>query len=216
MGLRNIIFDLDGTLIDSSNSIIESIRSAIEIAYPYFELPTISKDLIGPSIRNIIESLIPCTDEEIKVKIIEAFKLHYDSIGCLKTMPYDGIDVALNYLADRGHKIFIATNKRSIPTQKIINHLGWLGKFRAIYSVDLHGPTFKDKASMVQSMMEAEGLNGLHTYLVGDSLDDYFAAKTNNLKFLRAAWGYGGKNLINLPHTTLNAPSEIIDFFKSP
>ncbi len=208
----NIIFDLDGTLINSSESIITSIKAAFKLVCPDMMDLAISNDVIGPSLGKIIDHIAPCLNASKRLEILEAFKADYDSRNCISARPYEGVDTVLGVLTKKKCKLFIATNKRVIPTKKILTHLGWVNKFKAVYSIDSLDLVFEDKASMVQALMEAEDINRENTILIGDSLDDYQASKKNGLKFMQAGWGYGSKSLSLIPCQILNAPLDIVNF----
>jgi phosphoglycolate phosphatase len=184
-----VIFDLDGTLVDSSAGILASLDHAFranEVA-PTGEL---SNFIIGPPVREIVDSLSPGLEASTTDMIIESFKSHYDSSGYLRTVPYDGIDQMLRRIINAGVRLAIVTNKREVPTKLIVNLLGWNNYFSSIYCPDSVQPSSRTKAALIGKLLFDTDLNPLDCVYIGDRTEDWHSSRVNGIRFGWAEWGY--------------------------
>jgi phosphoglycolate phosphatase len=190
MKVDTVIFDLDGTLIDSSASIISSIKAAF-VAVGVEQIKPITASSIGPPLPEIMQQLVMESDAGALPDLIKAFKRHYDEIGYKDTIVYEGVLEALLELRRNGLNTYIATNKRLHATKKIINHLGWGAYFKDTFSLDYFNPPISNKTSMlkiINSLLPGKSANRVY---IGDRAEDAEAARQNNIAFLWATWGYG-------------------------
>jgi phosphoglycolate phosphatase len=186
---ESIVFDLDGTLVDSAPGIRRCLRMALAEVAPGEE-PEYPARLIGPPVRDMVTMLLPEADETLIDAAVAAFRLLYDGGGWREAVPYAGASDSLAALRSMGHRLFIVTNKPSVPTQSILAELGWNALFDLVVCRDSTDPPFADKAAAVASLIDTEALDADRTVLVGDTLDDALAARANGLAFVFAAYGY--------------------------
>lgn len=187
---KAIIFDLDGTLIDSSPSILKCFGRVLD-DFGLTPLVPLSSSLIGPPLRQTLVNLTGNTDNAFLDRLIDGFKNCYDTEGYKETRAYDGVDAMLAQLADQGVPMAIATNKRRTPTLKIIEYLGWERYFRIVGTLDTPTPSYADKAAMLSSLLDQLSVSAAAALFIGDKLEDGEAAKTNSMPFFAAGWGYG-------------------------
>lgn len=188
-----LIFDLDGTLIDSAPSILAGLAHALDAGGHAPAVP-LTAALIGPPLRATLATLAPAADGATLDRMVAHFKQYYDSEGYKLSTPYAGVAAALARLHAAGTVLHLATNKRYAPTALILDHLGWLPWFRSVYALDKPGHSYADKSAMVAGQMAAEGIAdnaGGHSWYVGDRDEDRVAAEANALGFIGVAWGYG-------------------------
>jgi phosphoglycolate phosphatase len=190
MPYKSIIFDLDGTLIDSAPSILSSLQAALGAAAICPNRP-LDQNLIGPPLAQIMAEVLGDEHQERIPEIIELFKVHYDTTGYLNTIFYPGIPEMLAQLQKKNIDLYIATNKRITPTLKILNHLGWSGFFKEVYSLDYFKPAVADKATMLARVVSDLNYCVNDLVYVGDRSEDAEAAQKNSIPFLFASWGYG-------------------------
>jgi len=187
LDLTTVIFDLDGTLIDSAQGILDSMQRAFESCSLLPVLP-LESSLIGPPLRETLQRLSPESDSVQIEQLAQSFIESYDKQGCLEAHPFLGIDEMLHDLKRRGVALHIATNKRAYPTQKILAHLGWDGLFGCVYSIDsFPGPAW-NKSQLLRRLLMEEGLRSDHCVYVGDREEDAVAASENGLAFIWADW----------------------------
>lgn len=189
MPIEHLIFDLDGTLIDSSDSILESFRRAFD-KVGKTPLHPLTADIIGPPLRETLSNVSGLSDSEELDRLATAFKAHYDTEGYKYTKIFPHIPEMLAELTQKQVPLYIATNKRNIPTRLIVDYLDWTSYFTGIYALDsLISPSAK-KSDLLKHIVKEYTMNSLRTLYVGDRLEDKNAAASNYLKFAFAAWGY--------------------------
>lgn len=187
---QNIIFDLDGTLIDSAPAILASFREVFA-ATGVPPVHPIDPSVIGPPLRETLTLISGSEDPALLADLAARFAAIYDTTGLLATEAYPGVDAVLRHLAGAGLALSIATNKRIFPTRRILEHMGWDPLFTHIYALDLFEPRLPDKATMIRRLLHDQGIAPDEAVYVGDREEDGLAAELNALPFLAATWGYG-------------------------
>tara|TARA_A100000164_G_C21887331_1_gene763466 strand:- start:1060 stop:1692 length:633 start_codon:yes stop_codon:yes gene_type:complete len=191
------LFDLDGTLIDSSPEIIKTYNTVF-IKNNITPSREVSEDIIGPPLRDTMSNLIPSEEESKIDKIIKDFISLYDNKFCTESSLYDGVYETLDRLSKKNRLILI-TNKRFIPTKKILYSNGIINFFEKYFSVDTKSRSSFNKSSLIKNVMQEMKLDPKKTVYIGDTKGDLNASKDNNIDFIFAEYGYGKseKNFLN-------------------
>ncbi len=187
---QHVIFDLDGTLIDSAPAILASFRAAFA-ALGIAPAIEIENGIIGPPLTETLQLLSGSTDPALIAQLAEQFKASYDGAGLLQTEAFDGIGELLSRLHGAGLTLSIATNKRIHPTRLILDHLGWRRHFTTVYGLDLFQPRFANKAAMIARLLADRAIALDTAVYVGDRVEDGESADANQLPFIATTWGYG-------------------------
>jgi phosphoglycolate phosphatase len=187
---KNIIFDLDGTLLDSFPGIFQSLEHAVAKVNPKLKL-TALKNHIGPPLSKMLSRMWPDQAEEERNEVLREFRQDYNSRGCLFSVVYPGISEALHRFSSLGIKMFVLTNKPEVPTHKILANLRLQHLFLDVLSPDSVTPHLKSKSSGAHLLVGKHTLTAQETLLLGDSPDDLTAAQSAGFNFLEAAYGYG-------------------------
>ena len=208
--VNNLVFDFDGTLIDSSSSILEAMRSAFA-ACSRQPLRPLAPALIGPPLAETLALLAGSQDPALLRRLIDAFKAHYDESGYRLTRVFPGVEEMLARLAAAGYPMFIATNKRLHPTRLILSHLGWQDLFRGVYALDAFDPPLPSKSSLLGKLLGIHGLDARATLYIGDRDEDGTAAAANAMPFAWAGWGYSDPTSAR-PRASMHlaAPAELL------
>lgn len=185
-----VIFDLDGTLIDSQASILTSIKIALEEAGINSVVP-LTKDLIGPPLLETLAAICGTSSTVEISRVAARFKEAYDTTGYQHSVLYEGIDDLLGWLHADGYRICLVTNKRLIPTEKILDHFDWRRYFSYVYTIDSAGLPFRNKTEAIAALLKESEIDTAHAVYVGDRHEDYEAATNNHMKCLLVQWGYG-------------------------
>ena len=210
----NLIFDLDGTIIDSSNGIYEAYKTSIKNFLPpikkkYF----ISK--IGPPIQKIIRDLHPSMNEMDLERVRQIFRNNYDNEHFLNFKKYDQIDLRIRKLAKK-NRCFIVTNKPTFPSQIIINKLNLQESIEKVIGVDFFNKKGQSKSINLSNLIDNSSLDANKCIYIGDTLKDYLSAKKNKISFLGFMGGYykWSNDEINDIQNFYNKPNEIIEKLK--
>lgn len=186
----NIIFDLDGTIVDSAPLIVECFREVLRRAGK-LEGAQLDYSLIGPPLRESMARLSGSEDPADAVRLVDEFRLLYDQQVAERTPAYADMEQLFASLKEAGFVLHVATNKLEHPTRKILVHLGLAGIFENIYAIDSAVPAYASKAEMIAALPADSGINPGAAVYVGDKREDGEAADRNELRFFAVAWGYG-------------------------
>lgn len=188
--IRNLVFDLDGTLVDSIPGIGASLGGAflsIGREIPLADL----RAAIGPPIGIIARRLEPGLSDDEVAQIERHYRASYDMDGWRNTPLFPEVAETLHGCAKQGYRLFIVTNKPRIPTMKILQHLGLESLFEEIVTRDSRNPGYASKADMLGALLQRQALGTETTVMVGDTAEDGEAAEANHLPFVYVTYGYG-------------------------
>jgi phosphoglycolate phosphatase len=194
MTIASVLFDLDGTLVDSLPGIQFSSAAACGAVLPGRKLPDL-RPFIGPPIREVFQRVFNDLSSSTLDGLVSHFRKSYDGEGCLKGTVYPGVRETLLGLKDLGIGCFVITNKPFEATLNILHHSRLAENFQAVYSPNRKNPPFRSKGEMTASLVQEFHLSPACTILVGDSLEDRMAAQECQMRFVAAAYGYGGIHL---------------------
>lgn len=186
----HILFDLDGTLIDSAPAILASFRQAFADT-GVAPARAIDESIIGPPLTETLQLLAGSRDAALIGRLSDAFKASYDSEGYKATVAFAGVGEMLADLAGAGLTLSIATNKRIHPTRLILEHLGWRAHFAHVYALDLFPERLPDKAAMIARLLADQAIPRDAAIYIGDRSEDGESADANALPFVAVTWGYG-------------------------
>ena len=187
--MRHILFDLDGTLIDSAQSILAGFARVLEI-YKITPKCKLTNALIGPPLSDTLKIISGLNDGEPLQNLVNAFKFYYDEFGYKESQEYPGTTQALRSLYASQRELYIVTNKRRVPTQNILQLFKWTEFFRGVHSTDSFGSAPYSKSQMISSVLSLNEIDARDAIYVGDTLGDWKAANENGVRFLGVPWGY--------------------------
>ncbi|MBU1545130.1 MAG: HAD family hydrolase [Proteobacteria bacterium] len=209
-GIKNIIFDLDGTLINSAGDVVYCLKEVYGLI-PEFSNVEISESFIGPPLNELIKKITPSLNEEQTSIVIREFRNCYDNSSFLKTRLYEGVCELIHDLKQHNIKIFITTNKPFFATKKILKNL-MIDDFDDVVSLDVVTGEKMNKTEMVSYLINKWGIEKDTTLMVGDDASDIIAAHNNGLRSVAILDGYGDANMI-YKAKPLYAINSINDFY---
>ena len=185
---KAIIFDFDGTLVDSEQAIYECFQSITKHIVP--ERERFAKNiLIGPPLRDTASEILGPKNQKLLDKFVQSFITMHDEQVISHTQPYPDAIQVLEKLYANNISMAVATNKRLAPTQKLIDHFGWNEYFSSIECCDSK-LEMRNKDTMIQDIInQNKSFQG--GYFIGDTVNDGLSANLNQLPFIKACYGYG-------------------------
>jgi phosphoglycolate phosphatase len=188
----HIIWDLDGTLIDSEKEIKQSLELAVRKSGLDLS-KQIKPFIVGPTIDKILQESFPAdviTDVLIG-NIIIAFRETYDNSDFKQTNPFPGIE---NIIFDTEKYIHhVITNKPDMPTNRILNKLNWSKCIKSVttpYS-NAYDKKTRSKIDMFMDVIAESGNKASSFVGIGDMKTDCLAARDNNITAVGVLWGSG-------------------------
>lgn len=184
---KTILFDLDGTLTDSGEGIINCAQMTLE----RFGLPVPSREemrvFVGPPLgESFVKHGVPPERAEEAIAI---FRSRYIPIGKFENKPYPGIEELLQNLRNRGHKLYVATSKPEATAIEVLDHFHLANYFDKIC-----GATFdqsRSSKSDVIAFLLAQNGRADNMVMVGDTAFDVVGAAAHGIPTVGVVWGYG-------------------------
>lgn len=186
---KTVIFDLDGTLLDS----IEDIASSMNKVLESLQLPTHKiedyKHFVGGGVDILVENALSNQSKEIKDEVIKRFKIEYDGKLHSKTLPYDGIYELLDELKKLDINLAVLSNKPHEFTVSYVNHFFKNYNFKEIHGQKKDVPKKPDPKAALD-IVKCLDSSCENTYFIGDTKIDMQTAKSANMTAIGVLWGF--------------------------
>lgn len=189
--IKNYIFDLDGTLIDTAPRILECLKLVLirnNICVCNDEV--FKSELIGPPLASIFSNLSPNLNTVSVNRLVDEFREIYNQDPCSHTNKYSVTASWIDTLRKNNKQIFIATNKPLFSTQKLLCH-HFDFSFCDVFTPDCIAGKALSKTDMLAEIVSHYKLLSTQTMMVGDTIGDYEAATALGLRFCFVSFGYG-------------------------
>jgi phosphoglycolate phosphatase len=200
--IKLLIFDLDGTLADTSRDIADAVNYALEpFGQRKFSVTEI-KAMVGSGITKLIESLIPPSplfhrggrgDFPAKEDAVKRFLEYYSAHFIDSTFVYPQVKETLLKLRD--YKKAVISNKREILSKKVLDGLGLLGFFDIVLGSD-SVPEIKPSPVPVLEVLKRLGMSKDEAVMIGDSSFDIDAGKAAGVKTIAVTYGYRSREVL--------------------
>jgi phosphoglycolate phosphatase len=185
-----VIFDLDGTLIDSRPGIVAGIRQMLR---RLGHVPPADPELdwlIGPPIDEGFATLLASYGDDRVALAVATYREHYTTLGLYDARPYDGIPELLDELAAGKRTLLVGTSKLVTFARRVLDHFGLLGHFAGIHGAEPDG-RFREKPDLIRHIVATRHLDPAETMMVGDREHDVEGARDNGLAMVAVTYGYG-------------------------
>jgi len=208
-----VLFDLDGTLLDSLEDLSDSVNAALqEGGYPQRSIHEI-KNFVGNGVRLLVARALPCHTENREIEhCVELFRKHYKQKMSHKTKPYDGIIDLLKELQMRNIKTGVVSNKYDLAVKSLCEEF-----FSSYIQVAIgENKKIRRKPSPDGILAAIQALNSEKekTIYVGDSDIDIQTAKNAGVLSVGVTWGFRTKETLlkENPWKIVDSPAEILTF----
>ena len=184
---RTILFDLDGTLTDSGEGIINCATLALE----HFGLPVPDREtmrvFVGPPLTDtFVKFGVP---EDKADEAVEVYRSRYTTVGKFENFPYPGIQDMLKKLKAQGHRLLVATSKPESMSIEIMEKFELAHYFDRICGASFDRSRSK-KEEVIAYLLEETG-HPENLIMVGDTAIDVTGAAVHGIPTIGVSWGYG-------------------------
>ena len=184
-----ILFDLDGTLIDSEPGICATLAHAFAQIGAQLPPREVLRSWIGPPFWQSFPSVLGDDAQRIEAAI-EHYRVRFEEIGWSEHAVYAGIAEMIGALAAARRPLAIVTTKPQRQAQKIIDHLPFGAAFERVYGPDSNGRHCA-KAEMIAQALQDFAIRAEDAVMVGDRHFDIEGARANGVRALGVGWGFG-------------------------
>jgi phosphoglycolate phosphatase len=193
MTAHTIVFDLDGTLVDTAPDLINALNHVLdrEGLPPVPLLP--ARNMIGAGARKLIERGLEAEGRSVGVEDINRltadFIAYYADHIADESRPFEGLEAALDHLAARGHRLAVCTNKLEWLSKRLLDALGLSPRFAAICGADTFGVQKPDPTILRETVARAGGQLST-SIMVGDAGTDIGVARRAGVPVIGVSFGY--------------------------
>jgi phosphoglycolate phosphatase len=209
--VQAVIFDLDGTLLNTIEDLGEAVNHALSLhGYPLHSLEEY-RGMVGHGVRNLVMQALPKelqADESLIDTCLAQFKDYYTAHIDVHTRPYPGMVEVVQQLHAQGVKLAIASNKFQSGTETLIAEFFPGIPFVAVLG-NRPGYPLKPDPEIVGEVLRQASASPAQTVMVGDSLTDMKTASNGGIRGIAVSWGY--RVLEPSPaYTLVHSPSELL------
>lgn len=190
--VEGIIFDLDGTLLDTLDDIVDAGNSVLS----QIGITPVDKEhyreFIGDGVDELFRKLLEYRNafsEDTLKRCVSLMKEEYSKNYLNKTRPYDGIYEMLNYLYRNNYKLSILSNKQHFFTNELVKHFFGEFNFVAVRGIETSEDR-KPNPRLAIQIADAMGIPPHRIMLIGDSMNDIITARNCGMIPVGVSWGF--------------------------
>lgn len=186
-----VLFDLDGTLLDSRAAILRSVAHTLrELGHEPPPPPELHW-FVGPPLEHGFRRLLAGYGDDRVDEAVATYRRHYERHGLLDGPPFPGIPELLADLAGSGLRLFVATSKREDFAVRAVEAFGLSRYLEAVHGAAPGHP--EEKASLIARILARGGFAPGGPVMVGDREHDMRGAGANGVRAIGVLWGYGSR-----------------------
>jgi phosphoglycolate phosphatase len=188
-----VVFDLDGTLVDSAPDLAATLNHILVRE----GLPPVgyeeARNMVGGGARVMVERGFRADGRVLAAaeldRLVQDFIAHYAGHIADASRPFDGVEAALDQLADKGCRLAVCTNKLEWLSVRLLDALGLTARFAAVCGADTFGVSKPDPAILRGTIGRAGGEPN-HAVMIGDSMTDIATARAAGVPVIAVDFGY--------------------------
>jgi len=205
--IKHIFFDLDGTLTDSAEGIVGTVKFMLsELGLPVPEDNL--RWVVGPPFEESVAKLIGSSDPEKVKEAVGIYRAKFVKEGLYQNKPYSGVEEILKQLS-QDFTLFVATSKPTPQAKTILKHFGLDHYFKEIYGSGEHGER-PEKSLILKLALEEHQLQANTCLMIGDRKHDVEGARANGIETISVSYGYGSEIEFKESRAIANSPAEIL------
>jgi phosphoglycolate phosphatase len=215
MTAHTIVFDLDGTLVDTAPDLINALNHVLDReGLPPVPLHS-ARNMIGAGARKLIERGLEGEGRSVGVEDINRltadFIAYYADHIADESRPFEGLEAALDHLATRGHRLAVCTNKLEWLSKRLLDALGLSPRFAAICGADTFGVQKPDPTILRETVARAGGQLST-SIMVGDAGTDVGVARRAGVPVIGVSFGYTDIPIADLkPDRVIHHMKDLLD-----
>ena len=187
-----VLMDLDGTLFDTSEGIMECYKMGLEKFGIFVKDNSELRKVMGPSLYISYRDFYGLDEVQVK-EAVRIYREHYNGGGIYKCRMYEGMENTLKLLKANNLKVGVATSKPQVMAEKILNHFGLNEYFDTICGAELDGSR-SDKVELINAALKQIGFTDKNeVVMVGDRFYDIKGAISAGVHSIGVAYGFGTK-----------------------
>lgn len=212
MPLQLLIFDLDGTLVDSRFDLADAVNHAMK----KLGRPTISYEqlpgLLGSGLNHLLKTAANSSEKALLHTARKHFDDYYETHYIHKTRPYPGVLSTLRELSKRS-QLAVYSNKLQYFTTKVIEGLDLAPFFDVIQGAAPERYPLKPHPAGIERIMKQLGISATNTMMIGDSTHDIEAGKEAGVRTCAVTYGYRPKEILKAtaPDNMINRFEDLLD-----
>ncbi|MCR4638465.1 HAD hydrolase-like protein [Ruminococcus sp.] len=189
-----LLFDLDGTLTDSTEGIVKCLEYALERMG--CDVPEDTNRFLGPPLYTSFAEFCGINEEQVN-EAVRIFRERYSTVGLFENRVYNGIPEMLERLKKGGKRLMVATSKPEVYAVRIFDRFGLSQFFEIVGGANING-TRNNKDEVIEYVLERAGISDRsHVLMIGDRRQDVLGAHKTGLKCMGILWGFGSIDELN-------------------
>ena len=204
-----LVFDWDGTLMDSAAQIVAAMNAAIgDLGLPQLPYRTIS-NIIGLGLQEAINALLPTLPQNLHARVVARYRHHFLSAEIAQSRLFDGAEQCLRSLHAQGYLLAVATGKGRHGLQRVLTDTGLTTLFHASRCAD--ETCSKPDPRMLHEIMDELDVSAAHTLMIGDTEYDLQMARNAGVDAVGVSYGVheDARLLLHQPVAILHDISEL-------